>query len=372
MNLTIPQSTLNSLIVRGGAVAQKKAIIPALEHIRIVADADANTLSLASSDMDRFAEATAHANVEEGGSLLVPAQAFATLIGKHPKSAEISLELDGASLIVKAGRSTVTLPTIDAGTFPGWADEVPHAQFDLPGEDFERAFSRVRFAASDSDAQFYLQGVCIDAIAEEQVLHFVATDTHRLALSGVPLPAGAGECPRIIVPSESVDAALKVFKGTATVHMTATNRAIGFSADGLRLSARLIEGTFPDYQRIMPTQGESPSVTFKRADFVDCLDRANVLTGEGTYAAITLEPTGPDGLRLEARNQRGGAADEELAGVCADGFEPFRFNPRYAAAFISTLTVGDLTIEQADPKGPHLISSPDAPDFLGILMPVAK
>lgn len=368
MRLTISQTALSSLIARGGAVAQKKAIIPALEMVRLTAD-DAGTLALASSDMDRFAEATIAANVTAPGRILVPHAAIETLIAKHPKTAEISLELDGGVVVVKAGRSRVKLPTLPADTFPGWADEEASSEFDLKGEDFERAFSRVRFAASNDAARYYLQGVCVDATPGD-AMHFVATDGHRLALSGMPIPEGAASDLKAIVPSESIEAALKVFKGAASVHITIGKRAIGISADGLRLSARLIEATYPDYQRVIPERGQHPTVTFSRADFVDCLARANVLTGEGAFARIVFTPS-DDVIRLDSRNHKGGEASEELSAIFeGNGFQPFGFNPRYAESFLSTLNVGELSIEQSDPEGAHLIFSRDAPDFLGVLLPV--
>lgn len=369
MKLTIKQTTLANLIARGGVAAQKKAPIPALEHFRLIAGDD--TLSLASSDMDRFAEATGDADVSEPGSVLVPAEAFKTLIGKHAKGADILIVLDGDALTVKAGRSNVRLPTLSVENFPTWADEEPISSFALSGKDFDKMLSRVRFAASDSEAHINLQGVCIDA-SDGDTLYFVATDTHRLARSGIEMPEGAEKCPRAIVPNESVDAALAVFKGAGKVDIAVTNKAASFSADGLRLSGRLIALKFPDYERFIPARGEHPTASFERAAFVDCLERANVMTGDvGVTAAITFEPV-EGGINLRARNHKGGAAEEGLDGEVSDGFVPFKFNPRLAASFLSTLNVANLTIEQSNPAGAHLIFSQDAPDFLGLLMPVNK
>lgn len=368
MKLTLPQPALLDLINRGGAAAPKKSPIAVLEHFRL--SAGDHMLALASSDMDRFAQAIATCAVEAPGACLVPAAAFKTLIAKHPKGAEVSLEAGDDFLVVKAGRSKVRLPTLPVADFPTWADQPPEAEFDMASEDFERALSRVRFAVSESIAHVYLQGVCIDATPGD-ALHFVATDRNILALSGAAMPEGAANCPRAIVPSETVDAALAVFKGAGKVRVAVNKKAASFEADGLRLSGRLIEGDFPNYQRIIPERGEYPSVTFDRAAFVDCLTRANVLVGsDGAFASIAFEPQGGE-IQLTARNHKGGEASEALPGEFSGDFQSFRFDPRYAVAFLSTLNVKALTIEQADGgRGKHVICSQDAPDFLGLLMPV--
>jgi DNA polymerase-3 subunit beta len=364
MKVAIQQLNLAALIARGAAVAPKQSPIPILPHTRLVAKD--GKLSVASTDMDRFAEATSEANIEVEGATTVDAAMLTALVAKHPKTATIELELGEGFLFVKCGRSKVKLATISAKDFPAWADEKPVAAFDMRGEDFERAFSRVRFAAGNDPARIYLQGVLLDA--HDDKLHFAATDGHRLAVSGMEAPVGAEDCPRVIVPAEGVDAALKVFKGIVSIAVAVTGKAVSFTADSLRLSTRLIEGTYPDYTRVIPARGK-PGMTFRKADFVDCLDRANVLTGEGAYMQIVARPDG-ETLRLEARNQRGSEAVEELAIVSEGGIQPFGFNPRYIAQFLSTLPVAELTIEQTSPDSGHLIHSNDAPDFVGVIMPM--
>lgn len=368
MHISVTQKFLAAALERGAAVAPKKSAIQILSHVRLRASAD-GVLAVATTDLDRFAEADCEASVTEPGAVTVPAPAFTTLVGKHPKDGEIDLKVEGGALIVRCGRSKVKLPTLPASDFPKWADEVPVAQFVMGGESFERSFNRVRFAAAvDGNVQWYLQGVCVDPDAAADTLRLAGTDGHRLAVCAIPLPEGAEEAPRCIIPSEALDTALRIFKGAGEVIVALTVRAVSFTADGLRLSCKLIDGTFPDYRRIIPERG-APAITFKRADFVDCLDRANVLAGDGAHYVIIAEPEG-DTLRLRSRNQSGGEAEEELAADIHPEFKRFGFNPRYAAQFLSTLAVDELTVEQADPNGPCLFHSPNAPDFTGVLMPV--
>lgn len=369
MRLTITQPALAALIERGGAAAAaKNSPIPILNMVRLTAiDGE---LALASSDQDRFAEAIARADVAEEGALCVASAAFKTLIGKHPKSGTINLQVEDGRLLVTCGRSKVKLPTLPAANFPTWAEFKPEASFALDGKEFSRAFSRVRFAASSDDVKYYLQGVHLDETVDEKGvanLHFVATDGHRLAVSGLAMPAPTS-CPKVTVPAEAVDAALAVFKDAARIDIEVSAKAISFAADSLRLSSRLIDGTYPDYARFIPDRGGAV-LAFKRADFVDCLDRATVFIGEGALSSIVARPD-VGSLRLESRNHNGGEADEELSATIDDGFKPFGFNARYAADFLRTLNVGALTIEQNDPNGPHLVLSEDAPDFLGVLMPM--
>lgn len=365
MKATLPQPALMAIIERGGAAAAKKSPVAILTSARLTATGE--TLALATCDQDRFAEAGSSAKVEGEGVICVEAAAFKTLVGKHPKTSMVTLELTDGRLIVTAGRSTVKLPTLDPKGFPGWADEAAVAKFPLPAADFERAMGRVRFAASDSITHVFLQGVLFDC--HDNKLHFVATDTNVVAVSGMEAPEGAGDCPKIIVPVEGIDAALCVFKDAGQIDIAVSQKAISFSADNLRLSSRLIEGKFPPYERVIPARG-NPALTFQRADFTACLNRASCLAEtKGEFSSIIARAEGGS-LRLEARNHKGGEAAEEMPATVGDGFRPFGFNPLYGAQFLAALNVKEITIEQSDPNAAHLIYAADAPDFVGILAPM--
>lgn len=368
MKITIPQIALNTLIARGGATVAKGSPVPIYGHFRLIADED-NTLKLASTDHDRFAEAVTTCDVAEPGACTVDGEALKALIGRYAKTGHVTLETIDGRIVVSCGRSKVKIPTLKAEDFPTWADKEPIAEFVLSGEDFERGFTRVRFAASSGNpAQFYLEGVHLDA--HDNRLHFVATDGTVLAVSGMMAPEGAADCPRITIPSEGVDAALAVFKGSREIAVTVSDGAVSFKADNLRLASLLIAEAFPAYERIIPARG-NPGLTVKRADFVDCLARAGIVADSkvGEFSAVTARPDA-DTLRLEARNAKGGEVTEELPAQIDESFKPFGFSPKYAAAFLTTLNVSDLTIEQSSAAAPHLIYADDAPDFVGVLSPI--
>jgi DNA polymerase-3 subunit beta len=364
VKISVAQNHLAAALAHGSAVAPRNAQIPILAHVRLIAED--GKLAVASSDLNRFAEATIDVAVEQAGSVTVPGAAFLTLVSKYAKDAEVSLELDGGQLVVRCGRSKVKLPTLPADNFPAWADEAPTSEFEVVGPAFRLAAGRVRSAAGKEELRHYLCGVYFHPV--DDVLRLVATDGNRLAVSSIPLPEGAEDLAGAIVPTSALDTALTIFKAAAEIHVAFTAKSVSFSAAGLRLSSKLIDGTFPDYTRVIPERGHA-ALSFKRSAFVDCLDRANVLTGDGAYMAIVAEPAG-ETLRLRANNSRGGSAEEELPAVCAEGFKRFGFNPRFAAEFLQTLPVEELTIEQSDPDGPHLIYSAEAPDFTGVLMPM--
>jgi DNA polymerase-3 subunit beta len=365
MKATLPQPALKAIITRGGAAAAKGSKVAILNFARLTATGD--TLALATTDQDRFAEAVTAATIETPGTICVDAAALTTLIDKHPKGAMIELSVEEDRLVVVCGRSKIKMPTLDPKGFPAWADQKPIANFALPATEFERAMGRVRFAVSKSTLHYFLQGVLFDC--HDGSLHFVASDMNIVAVSGMAAPDGAAECPKIIVPAEGIDAALKVFKDAGQIDIAVSAKSISFSADSLRLSSRLIEGTFVPYEKVIPARG-NPALTFKRADFAACLDRANCLAEDkGEFSSITARPDG-DTLRLEARNHKGGEAVEELPAAIGEGFKTFGFDPRYGAQFLAALNVSEITIEQSDPNVAHLIYAADAPDFVGILAPV--
>lgn len=365
MRLTVTQAFLSAALAKGAAVVSKNNPIVVLSHVRLVATD--GKLAVASTDLTRFAEATIDAEIAEAGAITVPGQAFVTLVNKHPKAGEISLEVEGGSLVVKCGRSKVKLPSLPIDDFPGWADDAPVAEFEMTAQGFAQAFNRTRFAASQEETRYYLMGVHLHV--DGDALKLAATDGFRMAVASVPLPEGAEDLPaNVIVPSEAIDAALSIFKSAEEIHVAFTDKSVSFQADGLRLCSKLIDGSFPDYRRVIPAPGGA-SMTLKRADLVDCLDRANVLAGDGAYSAIVASP-GPGSLLLRAANGTGGEAVEELPAVIEGDFKRWGFNPRFAAAFLGALPVDELMIEQIDPDGPHRLTSPQAPDFVGVLMPM--
>lgn len=366
MKLTIPQPQLAAAIARGSAAAAKRSPLDILTHMRLSADDSA--LTIASSDNDRFVETVAICQVDEPGAVCVDASAFKTLIGKYPKSGVVTLEIEDGRLLVKCGRSRVKMPVLPAEDFPAWADDAPEAEFRLGADDFFRAFKRVRFAAANTGPlNPALQGVYLDY--HDGRLHFAATDKNRLSVSGIVAPDGAENCPHVIVPTEAVDAALSVFTEAAAIDVRVNKRAIGFSMDGLRLSSRLIDGVFPPYEKFIPARG-NPGIVVKKSEFVDALDRVTLMLGEGEFSGVVARHTG-ETLALSARNHKGGEASEELPVAALGGdMEPFAFNPRYAAQFLSTLNVKELAIEHEGGQKPILIYSDDAPDFVGMLGPM--
>jgi DNA polymerase-3 subunit beta len=364
VKITVAQNVLAAALAHGAAVAPRNAQIPILAHVRLIASD--GKLAVASSDLIRFAEAVIDVSIERPGSVTVPGAAFLTLVSKYPKDGAISLEVEAGQMVVRCGRSKVKLPTLPADNFPAWADQAPTHEFDLDGSAFRLAASRVRAAASKEEVRHYLCGVYIHAV--DDVLRMAATDGHRLAVCSIPLPEGAEELAGAIIPNAALDTVFAIFKGSAGIHVAMTEKSVSFSAAGLRLSSKLVDGSFPDYTRVIPARG-MPGATFKRSAFVDCLDRANVLTGDGAFMGIRAEPAG-DFLRLRAANPSGGSAEEELPAVVDEGFQAFGFNPRYAAEFLQSLPVEELTIEQTAPDQAHLVVSQEAPDFVGVLMPM--
>jgi DNA polymerase-3 subunit beta len=257
----------------------------------------------------------------------------------------------------------VKIPTLTADNFPAWADEIDEAKFQLLAEDFNRGFKRVRFAVHDSIMQPHLCGVHLDY--HEGRLHFVATNKQRLAVSGMLAPEGAEDCPKVVVPTDAVDAALDVFQAATAIDIALNARAICFSADGLRLSARLIDAPFPAYEKAIPARG-CPGFLFKRTDFVECIERANIMLGTNELEAVIGHVAG-DELTLQSRNHAGGEATEVMPVVPINGeVADFALNPRVVAPLLASLGTCELAIECPDGGSFALIYSDDAPDFVGM------
>ena len=363
MKLTIDQKALAAALTKGGAVAPKNSTVPVVNNVRL--SARDGTLSVASTDLDRWAEARVPAEISTPGEITVPAALLIAAVGKLQK-AEVTLELDGASLFVKAGRSKYKMATLPAEQFPEWGAFDPSAEFVLDAETFGSIFPRVRWACSKDETRYQLQGVFLHPSGDR--LRFVATNGHVLAQAETVIPAGAADAPAVIIPAEAIDTALRVLKGTdVTVRVCATK--IAFWGDGVSLASKLIDGSFPDYERVIPPRSDV-AFTCNRTDLLESLERATLVTEEGQFSGIMVIPRSGH-VEVRSANSRGDLAMETADASFTGEVQAFGANPRYLMSFLTTtFSADDLTIDQETAAHPARIYSEEEPNLVGVLMPI--
>jgi DNA polymerase-3 subunit beta len=351
-------------------VVERRNTIPILANVLV--KADRGKLSLKATDLDLEVTDSTAAEVSPGGSTTVPAHMFYEIVRKLPEGAQIVLEGSGdrAVLSLRAGRSRFTLQTLPESDFPDLAaGEMSHS-FKLAAADLKRLIDKTQFAISTEETRYYLNGIYLHTAgtAKSGMLRAVATDGHRLAQVELPLPQGAAGMPGIIVPRKTVGEVQRLVEtGEGDVAVELSAGKIRFTIGNVVLTSKLIDGTFPDYARVIPVNNDKSLVVDKK-DFEAAVDRVSTVSSE-RGRAVKLSITGGR-LVLSVTNPDSGSATEEIeVEYDADPLD-IGFNSRYLLDIAAQIEGEVAVLKLADPGSPTLIQDKDAKGALYVLMPM--
>ena len=370
MKLTLERSALLKSLAHVQSVVERRNTIPILSNVLL--DASDGTLGLIATDMDLTIIEKVPAMVADGGATTVPAHTLYDIVRKLPEGAQIQLESSGDSgqLGLRAGRSRFTLATLPKEDFPAMgAGELPH-RFTLTANEMRRLIDRTRFAISTEETRYYLNGIYLHAavVDDARMLRAVATDGHRLARVERPLPAGAEEMPGVIVPRKTVGELRKLIEEAGeTIEVALSDARIRFSFDDVVLTSKLIDGTFPDYQRVIPT-GNDKVMEVDRKSFAEAVDRVSTISSEKSRAVkLSVKD---DMLVLSATSPENGSATEELeVNFKGEGIE-IGFNARYLLDITHQIEGDGAQFAMADAASPTLVRDAADPSALYVLMPM--
>ncbi len=312
MKVTVERAQLLRSLGHVHRVVERRNTIPILANVLI--RADEAKLALKATDLDLEVIETIPAEVGPAGATTVPAHMFYDIVRKLPEGTQILLEASGdrASLALRAGRSRFSLQTLPESDFPDLAaGEMTH-KFALAAKDLKRLIDKTQFAISTEETRYYLNGIYLHTAGNGQstALRAVATDGHRLAQIDLPTPQGAMGMPGIIVPRKTVGEVLRLIEdGEAEVGIELSPTKIRFTLGEMVLTSKLIDGTFPDYARVIPV-GNDKKLTIDKADFAAAVDRVSTVSSE-RGRAVKLALSGSK-LVLSVTNPDSGSATEEL------------------------------------------------------------
>ena len=331
MKVSIERAVLVKAVAQAQSVVERRNTIPILANVLI--DATPARISLRATDLDTEIVDRAAAQVEQPGSTTVNAAMLNEIARKLPDGALVNLTTDEASgrLTVQAGRSTFSLATLPREDFPVMASSEYSANFQASASMLKRLFKKSKFAVSNEETRYYLNGVYMHVAQTEDgpALRCVATDGHRLARIDGPLPEGAGEMPGVIVPRKTVDELLKLLEHVAedgTVAVSVSETKLRFATPAETLTSKVIDGTFPDYARVIP-QGNTRKLQVDAGDFAKAVDRVATVSSERSRAVkLALDE---DRLVLSVHAPDAGAAEEELAVAYGDSPLEIGFNAKY-------------------------------------------
>ena len=331
MQFKINKNTLIKSLSHIQGVVERRNTIPILSNVKITTAE--NSVELTATDMDLALTETLEAEIIKQGSITVPAHTFHDIIKKLPDSSEISITYDedqDKKLQIIADKCDFSLPVIPANDFPAIeSGEVTHS-FQINKKDLLKLFDKSKFAISTEETRYYLNGIYLHAAESEKggaVLRAVATDGHRLARFETVLPTGAGEMPGVIVPRKTVAELRKLLDDDdMVIAVSVSETKVRFATPQITLTSKVIDGTFPDYTRVIP-YGNTKELKVDASDFAKAVDRVSTVSSERSRAVkLTLDE---DRLVLSVNAPDAGAAEEELGVAYNDERLEIGFNAKY-------------------------------------------
>ncbi len=353
------------------SVVERRNTIPILSNVLI--EAAKGKLKLTATDLDIEIIESIPSDVLRNGAATAPAHMLYDIVRKMPEGAQVQVELvpgDAGRLSVSAGSVRFELACLPKEDFPQMsAGALPH-RFNLETADLTALIDKTRFAISNEETRFYLNGIYVHAAPETKkpTLRAVATDGHRLARYELPLPNGAEKIPGVIVPRKTVAELRRLLDDAeGAIEIGLSDTKIQFTFGGVELTSKLIDGAFPDYQRVIPS-GNDKVLELDAKEFSAAVDRVSTISADKTRAVkLNLDK---DRVTLSVVNPESGTATEELGANYRAGALEVGFNARYLLDITSQIVGKDVRFLLADAGSPTLIEDKEDTRTLYVLMPM--
>jgi DNA polymerase-3 subunit beta len=370
MKVTIERAALLRALGHVHRVVERRTTIPILANVLI--SAKGGMLLLKATDLDlEITEKVAAETAQEGATTL-PAHTLYDIVRKLPEGAQVSLEMTGeqGQLLLRSGRSRFQLQCLPESDFPDVTSGEFSHKFVLAPLDLKKLIEKTQFAISSEETRYYLNGIFLHTIDVEGrvMLRAVATDGHRLARVEMPAPSGSAGMPGVILPRKAVVEIQRLIEdaqGEVAIELSANK--MRFSFGEVVLTTKLIDGTFPDYARVIPS-GNDKRLTIERDAFTKAVDRVSTISSERGRAVKLALSEGK--LVLSVTNPDQGSAVEELEADYDGPPLDVGFNARYLLDIAQQLDSDTALFRLADPGSPTLVQDRDGASALYVLMPM--
>lgn len=367
MQFEVAKQVLLKAISNVNGAVEKKNTIPVLQNIKIEAKDD--KVVLLATDMDILVTSTFESDMKSGGSTTVPAQMFFDIVRKIPESAPIMISQESPTILqIKSGKSKYSLPCIDAAEFPNLSEGELGEEVEVESDKLAKMIDKTRFAISNDETRYYLNGLYLQAMPKADdsfELRSVATDGHRLALSFLPtnnFKTAFG----VILPKKSVAEIRRIVDGAKKVKLAVSRVKIKITSDQTTIVSKLIDGEFPDYDKVLPKNNTQIAVINKKV-FFDCVDRVSTVATDKHRSVKLIVENGK--MNLQVSTNDGSFAYEELdVNYSGDRIET-GFNSRYLLDIIGQIEKDELLMRFKDGVSPAIIEAKDM-NSVFVIMPV--
>jgi DNA polymerase III subunit beta len=370
MQVTLERAALLKALGHVHRVVERRTTIPILSNILFAADG--SSVLLKATDLDLEVTDKLPADVGQPGATTLPAHILYEIVRKLPDGAQVSLEAtgDAAQLLLRSGRSRFQLQALPESDFPDLAAGDFTHRFSLGAADLKKLIDKTQFAISNEETRYYLNGIFVHTtdVGGKTMLRAVATDGHRLARIEMPAPSGAAGMPGVIIPRKAVAEVQKLIEdqdSAVTVEISPTKAR--FSFGDVVLITKLIDGTFPDYGRVIPASNDK-FLTVERQPFANAVDRVSTISSErGRAVKLAMAD---NKLTLSVTNPDSGSAVEELEVDYDAAPLEIGFNARYLLDITGQLDGDTALFKLADPGSPTLVLDHEGAVALYVLMPM--
>lgn len=370
MKFVIERANLLKTLSHVQSIVEKRNTIPVLSNVKIEALADG--ISFKATDMDTEITEIVDAKVEEQGATTAPAHMLYDIVRKLSDGSEVELTFpdEKGQLTIASGKSKFSLSCIGVEDFPVISGDALPINFNMAVEELKGVIDRTKFAVSTEETRYYLNGVYMHAKANgaTNVLRIVATDGHRLACVESPLPQGAENLAGVIVPRKTITEIRKLLDDTSvdTVTISMSDNKVRFTLNDVTLTSKLIDGTYPDYERVIPT-GNDKSLELSVKDLASAVDRVSVVA-ERTRAIKMI--TGQNHVIITTSSPELGSAQEEIEAAYDSDTLEIGYNFRYLLDILAEITGEKVRISFADASSPSVIHDTSDSSAIFVLMPM--
>jgi DNA polymerase-3 subunit beta len=363
MKISIERDVLLKPLQQVIGAVEKRNTMPALANILI--KADANQVQFTATDLEIELQSTIEHPVEQAGETTLPARKLMDICKALPEGAQIEISVDDSKAVVKSGRSRFSLVSLPASDFPVLEEITSSKQFSLSQNLLKGLIDKTAFAMAHQDVRYYLNGLMLEVSAN--TVRSVATDGHRLALSETTADIDTESAQQVIVPRKGVHELSRLLdeEGDANVQISANH--IRVSMDGLRFTSKLIDGRFPDYDRVLPKGGDKELI-IDRDTLRQALGRASILSNE-KYRGIRLLIE-PGKMSIQAHNPEQEEAEDEIEINYQGDTLEIGFNVNYLIDVLNTLKQDTVLITLKDSNSSALIQNDQSGLDKYVVMPM--
>ena len=354
-------------------IVEVRHTLPILSNI--VLSAENNELSLSSTNLDIFCSDKIDAEIVNSGEISVPAITFFEIVKRLPSGSDVILSMgdEDTELILKCGRSKFNLSTLKTEDFPILSDKDLSTNFVISADELSRMIDKTKFAISNEETRYYLNGIFFHK-AESNSINFlraVATDGHRLAQYDIPLPQGADEITGIIIPKKTVFELRKVLDDAdGDVSVSLNENKIKFSFNNLKIISKVIDGTFPDYTKVIPQNNDKKFKT-NNSELKNAIDRVSaVAINEETKSKAIKLTIENNKLNLSVESQSKGSAKEEIDISYGNEKVDIGFNSRYLLDICNEVDGDEIDVNLLDSISPAIILDKTDENLFFVLMPM--